>query len=278
MIDFNSLPMNGASGLRSIASNDYGIASVKAFKKAELVAMLEGIEARREAAQAAKDAADAKMVPTSPKVAEAIAKSAKNIKKVAKARRTSRHCNLGDCTRRVSPDSPGSDLCTEHLTEGEWENTHGDNGHDEIAAYDSADKGEGAKAPFDDAHMAIERKIMDACWICNPALNQAGATYVRRAGTSRLGMTMSVPVRAAGEVKAATTLGRLEAASLNGEVKTSSKRGVVTLTIPMTNGTMTLTWAITGAYSYDESAMKVGGKETKLRNVKAALKALGITI
>lgn len=258
MQNFNGLQMNGPAGLRSIASQEYGVKNVKSYSKQSLIDTLEAIEADRAEQAIAKDMADSLIVKMDAKAATET-KAAKKAEKATRKALRGGKCTAPNCTRKQDASVIGPELCTQHLTEADWENVHNDDDHEN----GGSDEATAWKA--------------QNCWICHPELNKSGMKITT--GTSRLGMTMSVPVRAAGEVKAATTLARLEAKGIKAMVAIPKKSGtvVLTATLPL-GGSMTLTWALTGAYSYEESSLKTARSETKLRNVKAALKALGIVL
>lgn len=249
MQNFNGLQMNGPAGLRSIASQEYGVKNVKSYSKQSLIDTLEAIEADRAEQAIAKDMADSLITKMDAKAATETKATKKAEKATRKALRGGK-CTAPNCTRKQDVHVIGPELCTKHLEQADHENNHQD-GHNHWTEVE--------------------------CWVCHPELDKSGMKVTT--GTSRLGMTMSVPVRAAGEVKAATTLARLEAKGIKAEVTTPKKSGtvVLTATLPL-GGSMTLTWALTGAYSYEESSLKTARSETKLRNVKAALKALGIVL
>ena len=77
-------------------------------------------------------------------------------------------CNVCN-KRRAGNDAGVPDMCQPCADEGGWENTHNDNGHEDLAADDS------------------ER---DGCWVCHPELNRASDDYVARKGSSKAGMTV----------------------------------------------------------------------------------------
>lgn len=77
-----------------------------------------------------------------------------------------------------------SEMCNPCYIEAGWENTHSDNGHDVDA--DGNPTGE----------------YTEGCWICHPELNLAAKPASERAGTSRSGMRLTVPIRAAAKAKA----------------------------------------------------------------------------
>ena len=92
-----------------------------------------------------------------------------------------------DCGRKVSTDSIGTELCPACLEYAGWENTHSDFDHN------GSNEGD---------------ETTEHCPVCHPELDPRKP---RRAvtGTSRLGMVMVVPVRAAGADKAASVKAHL---------------------------------------------------------------------
>lgn len=117
----------------------------------------------------------------------------------------------------------------------EQENVHSDDGHDE-------------SAPF------------DGCWVCHPELDQTSAEYTPRSGTSRAGMTINVPIRAAGATKAKVTAEKLSAP----DAKARTSKGVTTLRSKSLD--LVLNW--------DQGGRFVGGTVAgrKVRNVAEALR------
>lgn len=282
-MNFQSLPMNGENGLRSLATHTYGITNVKKYSKAELVILVEQAAAEGSTRTGAETV---EVTPIEATTEEAIqllhdaaakADAAKPARKAKKLRRPCTECGI----REQDTSVIGPELCTPCYEYAGWENQHGDDSHEEVLAYDSADKASGTKAPFDKKTMKQVRADVANCPVCHPELDTRGTeaqtTAVRpHAGTSRAGMRMSVSVRAAGLEKAHQILGRLENADLSGKIKTSG--GVVRLVIPTAQGQITLAWSQDGPYLYDESSEIIDGKAKKVRNAKAALASLSVDV
>lgn len=133
------------------------------------------------------------------------------------------------------------ELCNLCLAEADYENVHSDDGHDG------------------------DSKV-DGCWICYPELNQRATADAKSArqvtGTSRVGMVITVPLRASGAEKANAVK-----AQINGhKVTVRTVKGITTLKA----GTVVLRWDAQGRFDYDASG--IGDK--KVRNVAAALRFL----
>lgn len=269
-MDFNALQMNGPTGLRTIAARDFGVTGAKKYSKAELVAMLElavveqerTAKAGRDAAKATKDAEKLNAVAdvldaihAASVTAEPAAKPAKGLCIVCGERK-----GMSKAARdRHGVGSDFADMCEADYIESGYENEHSDYGHQTGKGDQGGD--------------------VEHCWVCFPDLKADFISSSYRpghAGTSRAGMKLSVPVRAAGQVKAATTKARLDAAGIESSVK--GKKGTIRLVIESGDVRITLAWDINGAYLYEESSVIKGGKARKVRNVKAALTALGIAI
>lgn len=141
--------------------------------------------------------------------------------------------------------------CEPCLVEAEWENVHSD-----------------------DAHQTGNQQITVAeCWICHPELNKASADYVQRAGTSRAGMRMTVPVRASGLDKAAAVVAKLPEGYVHSVTKPSKRNGGIT-TLKAAKGVgdgIILKWDAAGRFIYGPST--ANGK--RVRNVSGAFRAIG---
>lgn len=189
---------------------------------------------------------------------------------------TAGSCQNGsiDCLRSIGT-GPGNDadyarsvkMCNPHATEAGMENEHGDYGHEAIAAK-IADKKRLTKA------QATELPRTERCWICNPELNEAAKVYAPREGTSRAGMTINVPIRAAGIEKAAVVQAKLSADAQNErfsfKVIVTKKTGEVTLTANSAQESFTLLWDAQGRFT--AGTVRENGKTRKLRNVAEALR------
>lgn len=179
--------------------------------------------------------------------AKRAAETINNAKKAAKkAPKQSKRCAVCE-VRPVTKDSPESQLCRPCLTKAEWENMHSDYGH--------SPEGE---QPHD-------------CWVCFPELDESSADYVQRKGTSRVGMVLHVTPRATGQDKAKQVAEQLKDF---GMASIKVYKGVVTLTLETSGASVKLAWDANGRYLYDSTAITVGGKSRKARNVSAAIKAI----
>lgn len=136
--------------------------------------------------------------------------------------------------------------CEPCLLLAEWENTHSDYGHDE-------------------ANQDAE------CWICHPELDRTQAAVgAGRQGTSRIGMRLTVPQRAAGADKAkvvAEKLGEAYAVTIN-----TSNGQTVLRAARAHEADLKIVWDAAGRFVYGPSTLN--GK--KVMNVSGALRALGI--
>lgn len=287
-MNFQSLPMNGENGLRALATGTYGVTNVKQYKKAELVAMLEEMHAEGGTTRTGVDTDTIEVTPVTGSTEELVellqdtAKAADEAKKVGRKirkRTTTKMCT--DCGKRPQDASViGPELCEACYEYAGWENQHGDDAHEEVAAYDSAEKGSGVTPPFKKSIMKQMRAEMASCPVCHPELDPRALADAKpeRKGSSRAGMKLSVKVRDAGHDKALQTLSRIDAAGFAGRVKMASKEGVVRLVTEQPTGRYTLVWSLTGAFLYDESGVVRDGKAVKVRNNKAALSQMGIKI
>lgn len=157
--------------------------------------------------------------------------------------------------------------CDPCLTEGEWENTHSDWGHDA--------KSETIVPAGDDEN----GHRVEGCWICFPELNRASENYTERTGTSRAGMQINVPIRAQGRTKAVVTAAHLlSETEIQGTetalIKIFKSKGI---TITVTKGTVRLVgssvelrWDVAGHFV--SGTFTQDGKVRKVRNVAEALR------
>lgn len=162
-------------------------------------------------------------------------------------------------SRTIGTGNPGSgpfaedaqyaksvDLCRPCATEAGWENMHADGEHD-----------------------------TESCWECHPELNRAGfdPNAAARAGTSRAGMRMTVPVRASGLDKANAVADRIRERFAVQISKPTKRNGQVTRLVLDNAGdfSLDLRWDAAGRFLYGPST--ANGK--KVRNVSGALRAIG---
>jgi hypothetical protein len=166
-------------------------------------------------------------------------------------------CNL----RPTTDESPEGQMCQPCLTEADWENTHSDFDH---AGYESWTlRNTNFKTRKDllagKADIAEETK---SCWVCHPELNEAQREYTPRAGSSRVGVVLTVPLRASAAEKAKLAAELLEA----GDAKIRKNNGVTTMKSKTLD--MELSWDQRGRY--------IGGTfgSRKVRNVSDALRLI----
>lgn len=152
-----------------------------------------------------------------------------------------------------------ADQCRACHVEAEHENTHSDYGHDI----------DGPDLPNDDDASGGRVK---GCWICHPEINEALATYKARTGTSRQGMRLTVPVRAAGKAKAEAVKAQLPEGYT---VTIRQEKGRTTLRAkgPVT---LVLHWdAHRGGFAAG-TAQATNGTAKRVRNASEALRAAGV--
>lgn len=138
------------------------------------------------------------------------------------------------------------ELCNLCLVEADYENVHSDDGHDE------------------------DNKV-DGCWICYPELNQRTAADAKGArqstGTSRVGMVITVPLRASGKDKAEAVKAQMP---VGAQHTLRTVKGITTLKAWTKEHAVKLVWDAQGRFDYDAS----NGDAKKVRNVAAALRML----
>jgi hypothetical protein len=142
-----------------------------------------------------------------------------------------------------------SEMCNFCYTEGGWENEH-----------------------QDDAHQQGMQGSIEGCWICHPELNLATKPASERAGTSRQGMRLTVPVRAAGKTKAEAVKAQLPegyTATIRTEKGRTTLRakGAVTLVIH---------WDAARGGFVSGTAQATNGTAKRVRNASEALRAAGV--
>jgi hypothetical protein len=189
----------------------------------------------------------------SKELAEMAAKPAKP----AKGKKVCRVCNLrsigtGKGIENDKDHAKALKICIPCLEEAGWENRHSDDDHDDPEASHSLD-------------LAND---LDACWTCHPELNMASPEYVAPRGTSRAGMVMTVPVRAAGISKAEVTASKFAAIGTKSKITVENERTYLSALVK--DGAITLVWDQRGRYDYNASSITVNGKTNKIRNVSEA--------
>ena len=180
-----------------------------------------------------------------------------------------KRCEIENCTRNVGTGKGDQDAtgayCNPHYTEGGWENTHNDYGHDAILAK-IADKKRLTPKQKSEADAMVD------CWICHPEINEANKEHTVRQGTSRAGIVIHVSIRAAGETKAAETVAQMEKISeqYSFKVATAKKTQEVTLRVDSAQQSFILFWDARGRFT--GGSVSENGKTRKVRNVSEVLR------
>lgn len=152
-------------------------------------------------------------------------------------------CTQQPCTRKVTEN----DMCTPHNEEGMWENTHEDEGHENLTGLE------------DDADQ------MYACWVCHPELNEA--TAAPRKSTSKAGMV----ILAKGTYHHKSELVRKAIEEAGGEIVKINHKDDKTQLLATFNG-IEIVAGWTGD-AFDYALASWDGK--KYRNVKELVRLLG---
>jgi hypothetical protein len=183
------------------------------------------------------------------------------VETAARAPKAKKVCNI--CNKRPVGNNVGiSDMCQLCADEGGWENTHNDNGHEDIRA--RVAKGE-ELTEREAAELASG--WMKDCWICFPEKNRAQRDP--RQGTSKAGMV----ILAKGSYIHKSELVKAAIEKLGGDVHVNtSKSGVTRLTANIGDVVVQAQW-IGNAWDYAASE-GINGK--KVRNVKELLRKLGV--
>jgi hypothetical protein len=165
-----------------------------------------------------------------------------------------------DGTWNDRQDAREHDMCVVCLAEAYWTNVHSDYAHEILTA-------EGATTD--------EMKYdLAECWICNPQLDKSSETYVARNGTSRVGMRMTVPVRAAGADKAAAVKSQLPAGSrVKIEGDTTGTKLTATKGAKDAKITVTATWDVRGRWTGGNVNGKKARNASELLRLAEALSA-----
>jgi len=188
----------------------------------------------------------------------------------------SRRCVMG-CGRPADSSTPEGLSCTPCDTKAGYENAHSDNGHDTIEKLTVKGSVFKTKAELE-AWRDSERVFMAECWICDPSLDLSAKTYVERQGTSRAGVRHSVPLREAGQVKAAIVAEKL-GESFHTEIKVAKKADRVTLVAEGAGETMELLWDLAGRFVTGTWSVNLDGAHDRIRlvrNVSEAYRVLGV--
>lgn len=137
----------------------------------------------------------------------------------------------------------------------------------------------GDEGQMSNSHLNGHESISeDECWFCHPELDETKKEYVERAGTSRAGMVINVPIRADGLNKAIVTATKLGleipegATSATAIKKALKEQGAVLVSsakspvVSFAYGDLKLTWESNGRF--------LGGifGDRKIRNVAEALR------
>lgn len=237
--------------LRELARERGLSTTTKLNRKAELIAAIE-------------KAAEAPAVTVTP---EAPAKPAKN------------RCTV--CGVRGIGTGPGDDrdsarslkMCNPCATEGGWENTHDDHGHDAILQK-LADKKRLTAA------QKAEQPITEHCWICHPELNAAKAEVAVKDGTSREGMVVHAQGGIEGKVACLKTAGEAAGGTVEVTEATTGRgkeRAVISTTLRWRSPVgveLTVVWDARGRFQYGPSVVATGEQPRKIRNVSEALRVI----
>jgi hypothetical protein len=165
-----------------------------------------------------------------------------------------------------------ADYCNACFEEASWENTHTDQGHETCPTLEEINDPSAEWTSENDKQDALDvRAEMADCWICNPELNEAQKEYRERQGSSRVGMTIHVSIRAAGVTKAEETAAQLDE-SYEAKISKPTKRNGQTtkLTFVSTIQTFILSWDARGRFV--TGSVTENGKTRKVRNVSEALR------
>jgi len=191
--------------------------------------------------------------------------------------------------------SPTGESCIACYDLGGHENSHNDNGHDELnellgklPSLGAVELREAAKGKVKNTgkdrmrsealRLALSDYVgveIDGCWVCRPELVPAAPKHIRRSAPtterpSRKGQKINVPLRAPGELKAAVVIA---AAGEERSFLNSLGGGVCSLDVNLPDFSIHLSWDGEGRFDYEESHVRVGsGKTKKVRNVAEALR------
>lgn len=171
-------------------------------------------------------------------------------------------------TRQAEGMSADMDFCVPCFEEAGWENTHSDDGHEGFESLTVRKSVFNTKAELE-AWKANVREEIKGCWICNPELNKAQREYAPRTGTSRAGMVINVPIRAAGVEKAAVVEKALTE-RFEVKVTTNKKTGVTALTAKSAQESFILFWD--GQGRFEAGTVQENGRSRKVRNVAEVLR------
>lgn len=174
--------------------------------------------------------------------------------------KTCRSCQI----RAIGTGNPGTgpyaedasyaksvELCRPCATEAGWENMHSDDGHED--------------GDSEDADVA-------GCWVCYPELNLAAKPRSERAGSTRQGMRLTVPIRANGKAKAEAVKAQLPE-GYTATIRT--EKGRTTLRVKGAV-TIVLNWdAYRGAF-VSGTAQATNGTAKRVRNASEALRYAGV--
>ena len=164
-------------------------------------------------------------------------------------------CPICEKRKMYTGTGPGVDRVTGHemcnfcYTEGGWENEHNDDAHEQ----------------------GMQGKV-DGCWICHPELNLAQKAKRNADGSSRVGMRLTVPIRATGKAKAEAVKAQLP------EGYTATIRTVKGRTTLTAKGAVTLVlhWEAARGGFFSGTAQATNGTAKRVRNASEALRATGV--
>jgi len=190
---------------------------------------------------------------------------------------TAKTCTICQNRKMYTGKGPGVDqaarlteMCNFCYTEGGWENTHNDDNHDALAN-GGADADEFGGQENLDAALAM----MENCWICFPELNLATKPRSENAGTSRAGMRITVPIRAAGRAKAEAVKAQVPDGY---KVTISAKRDDASQIVLRAKGAVNITmiWDHDRGAFQSGTAQATNGTAKKIRNASEGLRAMGV--
>lgn len=165
-----------------------------------------------------------------------------------------------DGTWNDREDAKQHEMCVICLAEAYWTNVHSDYAHETL-------KVEGAKTDEQNYDLAD-------CWVCNPALDRSKETYTERTGTSRLGMTMVVSLRAAADTKASQVKAQLPE-GFRTKAQVGGAHGILAVTLTGSKGSKDA--KVSFEANWDGAGRWVSGSVNgkKVRNAKELLRVLG---
>lgn len=163
-------------------------------------------------------------------------------------------CETRPIMSRQAKQAHGVDFpyCEPCLNLADWENMHSDYGH-------KASSKTVVQQGSDEHNHRVE-----GCWVCFPELDETQREYTPRTGTSREGITLTVPARAAAKTKAEIVVTLIKGGTVR------QRKGFTTLTATIKGTEVKLQWDAQARFVAAGST--VDGR--KVRNVSEALRLL----